>query len=308
MASWRNCRVTAPDEKLLSPGVVVADRYRVVKMLGRGTFGEVYQCQRLPLGAPVALKVIRRQHASARVAERLEREARVLQAVANSHVLAVQDIGWTPQGLPFLVTELLEGDTLSDQMSHIDGPFGLERALDIVTQSCRGLMPCHEADIVHRDLKPSNVFLVDGTFVKIIDFGFARAFGETDERSVARQVTTEGLVGGTPHYMAPEVIRGSTPTPAADVYALGMMLYELISWRTPFDAAKPLSQMILSLRATPLQWAVMHVRAPRIPIRQAAPDLELPESLDAILACALEVDPEQRWQHAGEFSAALAGL
>jgi len=305
----RNPRVAAPEEMLLKSGDVVADRYRVVKMLGRGTFGEVYQCQRLPLGAPVALKVIRRQHASARVAERLEREARVLQAVANSHVLAVQDIGWTSSGLPFLVTELLEGDTLSDQMSRIDGPFGLQRSLDIISQSCRGLMPCHEADIIHRDLKPSNVFLVDGTFVKIIDFGFARAFGgDADERSVARQVTTEGLVGGTPHYMAPEVIRGGTPTPAADVYALGMMLYELICWRTPFDASKPLSQMILSLRATPLQWAVMHVRSPRIPIRQAAPELNLPESLDAVLACALEVDPAQRWQHAGEFSAALAGL
>ena len=293
---------------ILSPGDVVADRYRIVKLLGRGTFGEVFHAQRLPLGAPVALKVIRRQHASAKVAERLEREARVLQAVANSHVLAVQDIGWTSSGLPFLVTELLEGDTLSDQMSAVDGPFGLDKPLDITTQACRGLVSCHEAGIVHRDLKPSNVFLVDGSFVKIIDFGFARAFDKTDERSVARQVTTEGLVGGTPHYMAPEVIRGSTPTPAADVYALGMILYELISWRTPFDANKPLNKMITSLRATPLQWAVMHVRAPRIPLRQAAPELNLPESLDAVLACALEVDPEQRWQHAGEFSAALASI
>ncbi len=296
------------DDTLLSSGDVVADLYRVVKMLGRGTFGEVYHAQRLPLGAPVALKVIRRQHASAKVAERLEREARVLQTVANSHVLAVQDIGWTSSGLPFLITELLEGDTLSDQMTHLDGPFGLKRTLNIINQACRGLIPCHEADIIHRDLKPSNVFLVDGTFVKIIDFGFARAFGETDERSVARQVTTEGLVGGTPHYMAPEVIRGGTPTPAADVYALGMMLYELISWRTPFDASKPLDHMIMSLRSTPLQWAVMHVRAPRIPIRQAAAELKLPESLDAVLACALEIDPEQRWQHAGEFSAALASI
>lgn len=296
------------EERILNEGDVVAERYRVVKMLGRGTFGEVYHALRLPLGAPVALKVIRRQHASQRVAERLEREARVLQAVANSHVLAVQDIGWTSSGLPFLITELLEGETLADQMSHIDGPFKLDKALDIVTQCCRGLVSCHEGEIIHRDLKPSNVFLVDGSFVKIIDFGFARAFDKSDERTVARQVTTEGLVGGTPHYMAPEVIRGGTPTPAADVYALGMMLYELISWRTPFDAAKPLNQMIASLRATPLQWAVMHVRSERIPLSKAAPDRTLPEALDAVLACALEIDPTQRWQNAGEFSAALAPL
>ncbi len=293
---------------LLSAGDVVADRYKVVKMLGRGTFGEVYHAQRLPLGAPVALKVIRRQHVSAKVAERLEREARVLQAVANSHVLAVQDIGWTSSGLPFLITELLEGEVLSDRMAAVDGSFGLEKSLDIIKQSCRGLIPCHESDIIHRDLKPSNIYLVDGIFVKIIDFGFARAFDKGDERTVARQVTTEGLVGGTPHYMAPEVIRGGTPTPAADVYALGMMLYELISWRTPFDATKPLSKMIMSLRATPLQWAVMHVRAPRIPLGEAAPDIEIPDALDAILSCALEVDPNQRWQHAGEFSAALQNI
>jgi serine/threonine-protein kinase len=296
------------DERILSEGDVVADRYRVVKMLGRGTFGEVYHAQRLPLGAPVALKVIRRQHASAKVAERLEREARVLQAVANSHVLAVQDIGWTAQSLPFLITELLEGETLADAMAEIEGPFGLKRSLDIVTQACRGLVPCHEAGIIHRDLKPSNVYLVDGSFVKIIDFGFARAFDKSDERTVARQITTEGLVGGTPHYMAPEVIRGQTPSPAADVYALGMILYELITWRTPFDQNKPLHQMIQSLRATPLQWAVMHVRSQRIPIRQAAPDQDLPEALDAVLSCALEIDPQQRWQHAGEFSAALSSL
>jgi serine/threonine-protein kinase len=296
------------EEALLASGDVVADRYRVVSMLGKGTFGEVYHAQRLPLGAPVALKVIRRQFASARVAERLEREARVLQTVANSHVLSVHDIGWTTSGLPFLITELLEGETLADQMAHIDGPLGLERGLELINQACRGLIPCHEAGIVHRDLKPSNVFLVDGSFVKIIDFGFARAFDKDMNRSVARQITTEGLVGGTPHYMAPEVVRGETPTPAADVYALGMMLYELISWRTPFDKDKTLSQMVQQFRATPLQWAVMHVRSPREPISLAAPDLQLPPSLDAVLACALEINPLQRWQHARELSAALASL
>lgn len=295
-------------ETILKVGAIVDGRYEIIRILGRGTFGEVYHARRLPLGAPVALKVIRQEYVTKKVAERLEREAQVLQTVANSHVLAVHDIGWTEGNLPFMITELLEGETLADQMAAIDGPFLPERALEIVTQSCRGLMPCHEAGIIHRDLKPSNIYLVDGSFVKIIDFGFARAFDEGGERSVARQVTTEGLVGGTPHYMAPEVIRGLTPTPAADVYALALILYELIAWRTPFDQGKPLGQMIASLRSSPLQWAVMHVRSPRIPIRQAAPHLDLPESLEAVLACALEIDPEQRWQHAGEFSAALAGV
>jgi serine/threonine-protein kinase len=293
---------------ILKPGTIVAERYEIVTSLGRGTFGEVFHAKRLPLGAPVALKVIRGEYVTPQVTERLEREAKVLQTVANSHVLAIHDIGWTSEKLPFLITELLEGETLADQMAAIDGSFGMARALEIIGQACRGLVPCHEVGVVHRDLKPSNIFLVDGTFVKIIDFGFARAYDDDGDRSVAKQVTTEGLVGGTPHYMAPEVIRGTTPTPAADVYALGLMLYELISWRTPFDADKPLSMMISSLRASPLQWAVMHVRAPRVPIRKAAPDLNVPESLEAVLTCALEIDPEQRWQHAGEFSAALAGV
>jgi serine/threonine-protein kinase len=301
-------RYKDPTEQILEIGTVVEGRYEVVRLLGRGTFGEVYHAKRLPLGAPVALKVIRHEYATKRVAERLEREAQVLQTVANSHVLAVHDIGWTAEKLPFMITELLEGETLADQMTAIDGPFGIERALELVNQCCRGLIPCHEAGIIHRDLKPSNIFLVDGTFIKIIDFGFARAFDEGGDRSVARQVTTEGLVGGTPHYMAPEVIRGVTPTPSADVYALGLILYELICWRTPFDAQKPLTKMIASLRSSPLQWAVMHVRSHRVPIRQAAPHLNIPESLEAVLACALEVDPEQRWQHAGEFSAALDGV
>jgi len=296
----------ADKQRLLSPNDVVAERYKVVKMLGRGTFGEVYHAERLPLGAPVALKIIRKRYANPAVADRLTREARVLRTVANSHVLAVHDIGFTDAKLPFLVTELLEGQTLADEMGPNFVRFDVDRALDIVAQASRGLVPCHEAGIVHRDLKPSNVFLVDGTFVKVIDFGFARAFDKDSDRSIAKQITTEGFVGGTPQYMAPEVIRGEVPTPAADVYALALMLYEMLTSRSPFDPKRPLSELVTDLRNTPLKWAVLHVRSPRAPLRTAAPDLDLSESLEATLACALDADPKQRWQHAGELAAALS--
>lgn len=293
---------------LLEQGEVVADRYKVVRLLGRGTFGEVYHAERQPLGAPVALKVIRKRFTSPGVAERLEREAKVLQRVANAHVLQVHDVGYTADQLPFLVTELLEGATLADEMDQMGDGLGLQRSLDIINQCARGLVPCHEIGVVHRDLKPSNVFLLDGTFVKIIDFGFARAFDKDGERTVAKQITTEGFVGGTPHYMAPEVIRGAVPTPAADIYALGLMLYEMVSGRSPFAPARPLRDLVAELRATPLKWAVLHVKAPRAPLSQAMPHLEADPSLEAVLAGALDVDPAQRWQHAGELSAALAGV
>jgi serine/threonine-protein kinase len=206
-----------------APGQIFASRYRIVSLLGRGAMGEVYRAEDLKLGQPVALKLI-----AVRVArgdERLQRfiaEVRLAREIAHPNVCRVYDIG-EAEGWHYLSMEFVDGETLQSLMGRI-GRLSGEKALDMARQLCAGLAAAHDRGVLHRDLKPSNI-MVDGRGrIRILDFGLAVPSG----------ASTIGELAGTPAYMAPEQLVGDQATERTDVYALGLVFYELFAGRMLF--------------------------------------------------------------------------
>ncbi|GAB4212921.1 MAG: hypothetical protein OHK0013_36260 [Sandaracinaceae bacterium] len=210
-------------------GRLVAGRYAVERPLGHGGMATVYRGEEIASGRAVAIKVMHdglRDEEALR--ERFRREARNASAIAHENVVEVLDAGETEDGYPYLVMELLEGETLRDLLKR--GPIPLPDVLDLGVQIARGLARAHDLGIVHRDLKPENVFLVvrDGVRVaKLVDFGIARARHD-------RKLTEAGTLLGTPAYLAPERVRGRDDDPAGDLYSLGVVLFEMVTGRLPF--------------------------------------------------------------------------
>ena len=209
-----------------TPGTVLAERYRIIGLLGRGGMGEVYRADDLKLGQPVALKFLPRRFASEK--DRLERfyaEVRIARQVSHPNVCRVYDVGEI-DGQQYLSMEYVDGEDLASLLKRI-GRLPPDKALDIARELCAGLAAAHDRGVLHRDLKPANV-MVDGRGrARITDFGLAVAAGEV----------TEGEVSGTPAYMAPEQLAGKGATVRSDIYALGLVLYELYVGRKAFDGA-----------------------------------------------------------------------
>jgi serine/threonine-protein kinase len=258
-------------------GEVLAGAYRITGTLGEGGMGRVYHAQHVRLPRRFAVKVLLDQLVSRPDAvARFEREAQAVARIANPHVLDVVDI-LRIQGRPCMVTELLEGEDLSDMLDRV-GKLPLHTAIALCRQVCRGLSAAHAASVIHRDLKPSNLFLIDGEdgvpFVKILDFGIAKV-------ADGAQLTRTGMVLGTPAYMAPEQARGSNRVDArVDVYALGAVLYRMLTGRPPFPENDPGTAVMKLLNEDP--------RRPR--------DLErsIPEGVEALIQHAMARNPEQR--------------
>ncbi|MGH9482089.1 MAG: protein kinase domain-containing protein, partial [Terriglobales bacterium] len=226
--------------------------------------------------------------------QRLRQEARTLAALNHPNLLAIYDIGEF-QGTPFLVMELLEGETLRARLR--PGPMPLRRALGVARQIARGLGAAHEQGVVHRDLKPENVFLLADGRVKILDFGLARvARSDAGEAATmaAASATLPGMVLGTVGYMAPEQVRGEPATVRSDLFALGAILYEMLAGRRAFGASSSVEVMSAILRDEP----------PEITLAGAA----LPPGVDRLLHRCLEKEPRQRFQNAADLEYALAEL
>ncbi len=224
----------------LVPGVRVGS-YDLVRLLGEGSMGQVFEARHVRLGRRVALKLLREDHArDPALVQRFFQEARAVNRVDHPNLIGVQDFVEETDGndrpRAWCVMELLEGQTLAEVMQ--EGPLPLRRALGLVEQVCRGLAAAHAAGIVHRDLKPENVFVSPtpdgGDLVKVLDFGVAKLL-EPDPAISLRQ-TFEGAVVGTPLYMAPEQAAGLPVDTRADVYGVGCLLYELITGRSPYTA------------------------------------------------------------------------
>src|SRR5512147_314559 len=181
------------DEKL-RPGAVVAGRFELVREIGRGGFGIVYEARDRQLGRTVAFKAVRAGERAALREERLVREAEAAARLSHPNIVTLHDVGRTDHG-PYLVLELLRGETLADRLDH--GPLGVREALRVAVEIARGLAHAHGEGVVHRDLKPANVFLLEDGQVKLLDFGLAHALGRRRQD------------GGTPEYMAPEQWRGA---------------------------------------------------------------------------------------------------
>jgi serine/threonine-protein kinase len=257
-------------------GKTIAGRYVIEGLLGEGGMAKVYGARHKIVDRPCAVKVMNTAFATdATVRERFRREAKSAQTIAHPNVIEIFDQGETEDGTPYMVMELLDGRTLS---AFIDvEPFSPARAVSIMIQVARGVARAHDLGVVHRDLKPDNIYISsrsDGSdLVKILDFGIARS------RSDSR-LTTAGELFGTPQYLAPERISSGEAGPSVDLYALGVIFFEMLTAKLPFEASDAATFLIMHLKDAP--------KAPR------AIDRRIPEKLDALILQLLEKDPRAR--------------
>lgn len=267
-------------------GQLVAERYLVEAQIAMGGMGRIYRVRHPVLDRLLALKVMRTSAASRRaLRSRFQREIRLAAAIDSPHVVAVVDTGKLDDGRPFYVMEYLDGETLADRIRR--GPLPIDEACRRGAEMAHGLSAVHRADAVHRDLKPSNVMVVEmshGPRCKLVDFGIAKL--TTGER-----ITQQGAVLGTPHYMSPEQIAARPVDARSDIYALGCILYAMVTGDVPFSAPAPLSTMRLHLEAP-----VPDPRARR---------LACPDALAEVIQRCLEKSPERRFQSADAAAEAL---
>jgi serine/threonine-protein kinase len=263
---------SAPDPFI---GRKLDGRYEVLGRLGEGGAGIVYRARQAHLGRFVAIKVLHQDAAAIpEWRRRFEREARALSALAHPNVVPVTDSG-IDGGVPFLVMELLQGKTLADLIKEAPGPLPLWRALDIMRQTLRGLAFAHGKGIVHRDMKPANVFLQElpdqADHVRLLDFGMVKFLegGTSGSRTVPENLTRIGVMIGTPAYMSPEQVKGASADARTDVYAAGVLLFELLAGRRPFVADSFEGYMGAHLTQPVPLLAKMRSKLPRAALFQA---------------------------------------
>jgi eukaryotic-like serine/threonine-protein kinase len=287
----------APDPLV---GTTVGERYQVLGLLGRGGMGSVYRALHVMMQKELALKVLHPELGRLEeVAKRFEREAQSASRLDHEHIIRVTDFGRDhgPDGeMLFLVMEVLEGESLKQVIAR-RGRLATSAAVGIARQILDALEHAHGEGVVHRDLKPDNVMLVEragrSDFVKILDFGIAKM---TEPSGKAEALTQAGMVFGTPEYISPEQAMGAVADGRADLYAVGVMLYEMLVGKRPF-VHDDLYQVL-----------TMHLtQRPRL-LRQAAPEAAISPALERIVLKALEKKREDRYATAAEMGAALAGL
>jgi eukaryotic-like serine/threonine-protein kinase len=275
----------------LPVGTVVAGRLRVERLLGAGGMGAVYEVEHLITKHRRALKLLHEEVTRIPgVVERFLREASAAGQIGNAHVVETFDAGTTERGEPYIVMELLKGRALSDLLAE-RGLLELPEVVDLVGQACEGVQAAHDAGIIHRDLKPENLFIVDAErpFVKLVDFGISKF---DPARTGTSSQTADGSMMGTPYYMPPEQVRGAKHVGgAADVYALGVVTYECLVGRRPFEA-DALPALVIKIHEGEY-------------VRPSAARPGLPKEIDAVIAKALAREPEKRFSTAGAFAAAL---
>lgn len=279
-------------------GTVLDGRYRIEDVLGTGGVGVVYRAEHLKLQRPVAVKVLHERLGNIdELRRRFEREGQALSALSHPNVVSVNDYGIS-DGTPYLVMELLEGRTLADLIDD-DGPPPIEDAIEIQRQILRGLAFAHDKGIVHRDLKAANVFLQAlpdaPNHVKILDFGLAKIF-TTGDGVGEPTLTKSGTILGTPAYMPPEQATGASVDVRADVYSAGVVLFEILTGRYPFEA---------SARAEMLR---AHLLTPMPDPEEWRPGLSLSPELNALLNTAMQKERSDRFADAAEMLAALDAL
>ncbi|MFL5407515.1 MAG: serine/threonine-protein kinase [Myxococcales bacterium] len=271
----------------IAVGSVLAGRYRLERSLGSGGMGQVFAALDTKLGRRVAIKVVTLLHDPGRV-QRFEQEARAAGALEHPNLLSVYDLG-EEQGVPFLVTELLEGKTLRGVVAQPDAPLSPDQVVGLALQLARGLGAAHARGVVHRDLKPENIFVTADGRLKILDFGLAK-LTSMDDTTPAPGLTATGAVFGTAGYLSPEQARGERAGPASDVFAAGAVIYELLT----------------GLRAFPGESLV---EAAHAAMKSAPPPLpdSIPAQLQTIVLRALEKDPAKRFRDGTELARAIEG-
>ncbi len=290
-------RESARAEDLLI-GRTLPGGYRVTHLVGVGGMGRVYCAEQVALGRTVAVKVVHPHLADDEVAAaRFLNEARAASRLSHPNCVAIFDFGRTEEGQPYIVMEYVRGRDLG-RIADTEGPLPLRRIVDVMRQTLAALEEAHAIGIVHRDLKPDNIVLeplrsgLD--FVKVVDFGLAKILGgETPSFGAGGALTRPGLVCGTPEYMSPEQGRGDPLDGRADIYSLGVVLFELLAGRVPFAAE------------TATRTLLLHLEEPAPDPRDIAPDRSIPAAFAELTRRALAKSPGGRFQSAPAFSEAL---
>jgi len=275
------------------------NNYRLLSLLGEGGMGAVYLAEHPYMGRKAAVKVLRREFAEdATIVERFMNEARAANAIRHSNIIDIIDVGRLPSGVPYLMMEYLDGESLAQRLAN-QKILSVAEAVDICRQVASALTAAHQKGIVHRDLKPDNIFLVRDESherqarVKVLDFGIAKLRGDLTGSSAKTQA---GALMGTPPYMSPEQCRGFSDDidQRTDIYALGIILYEMLCGAPPF-VSEGWGEIVL-----------MHLT--REPERPRARNASIPESLEAIILKALAKKPEDRFASMNEIETALRGV
>ncbi|MDB4964883.1 MAG: hypothetical protein JWN44_572 [Myxococcales bacterium] len=274
-------------------GQVLAERYRVIRLVGEGGMGQVYEAQHVNINKRFAVKLLRPEITSnAEAVARFRQEAWSASSIGHENIIEIEDFATLPNGSVYLAMEFLSGLALSDRMRQ-EPALTFGEALDVMLQVSSGLAAAHDKGIVHRDMKPENIFLgqkYGRPLVKILDFGIAKVSGAEGNRSLTRT----GTIFGTPHYMSPEQALGKPLDHRADIYSVGVIMYELFTGRVPFEAESFMGILTKHITSQP--------KRPR----EAAPERDIAESVEAIILRALSKEPEDRQQSMAELSGELA--
>ena len=274
-------------------GSVLDGRYRIDAKIGSGGFGAVYRAWSLDTDREVAIKMMHQAHAAnPTLRARFRREAEVMSSLRNPHAVTTYEVGEDCQRNAFIVMELLRGETLASRIARC-GALRWRTALSILRAACHALAEAHAIGVVHRDLKPENIFLLDAPqldFVKVIDFGIAKVSRDSVE---LEELTGHGQIFGTTDYMSPEQLAGGVIDGRADIYALGVITYEMITGRRPFEEATTAADLIAAMRTrypcAPSEY--IHGRVPR--------------GLDGVPLRCLEREPLDRYTDVEQVAAAI---
>ncbi|HEX2875384.1 MAG TPA: serine/threonine-protein kinase [Polyangiaceae bacterium] len=269
-------------------GTTLAGRFVILARIGSGSMGAVYRARQVTVGRDVALKIVRRDRAyDPETKARFEREARAVSLLKSPHTVTAFDFGEAEDGSWFLALEMLEGETLGDRLRRERRLYWVD-ALRFASDALRSLAEAHAQGIIHRDLKPDNLFLAcvhdpsgDREICKILDFGIAKWVRE-EEAPVDQLETLAGTVFGTPRYMSPEQAQGAALDPRSDLYSLGVLLFQMLAGRAPFVDDDAVVVMARHIKNAPPE------------LSEAAPGVEIPPAVEAVVRRALEKLPENR--------------
>ncbi len=276
-------------------GRLINERFKVVALIARGGMGKVYRAEQAPLGRVCALKVLNPNYAGDSDPEFHKRfflEASIASKLTHPNTVTIFDYGRTDDDVFYMAMEYLEGRTLHRAIKE-ESPFAEERAAHIARQICRALREAHSLGVIHRDLKPANVYLVEHAdeqdFVKVLDFGLVKNV----DGSATEELTQAGLFMGSPKYMSPEQIRGDKVDARTDIYSLGIVLYEMITGKVPFD------------RANSVNILMAHVNEAPPPLKEMNPNSDATPQIESVIMRCLAKDPKDRFESMDEVLGAL---
>lgn len=279
-------------------GVTLDGRYRILGVIGEGGMGIVYEAEHVLIEKRVAVKVLRADFTrKPDVVARFRQEARSASRIGHPNIIDVMDFGQTPSGASYFVMEKLQGEDLAEVLSR-ECVLAPARAVFLIHQCCRALSAAHNKGIFHRDLKPENLFIVRGEHgaesIKVVDFGVAKMTDLTEASPTGRKLTRTGMLFGTPEYMSPEQSKGHVLDHRADIYALGVILYELVTGRVPFEGENFMEVLH------------KHGNDPVPAISAVNPGTQISEPLRLVIFRALEKDRGIRFQTMDEMASALS--